>query len=132
MHEYIKEKVKILADFGLTDKHATAKYLTEKCEGITDKDRIISKVDFEGRKLINEFLDGNRKFVKYSKQAVIDETKPLYLYNKLKKVYAEYKVMTLSEIIAVTGKEGFRGIQSAKYIKRAGTIGKEKVFKFNR
>ncbi len=135
MHEYIKEKVKVLADFGLTDKHAVAEYLEEKIEGITDEARIQIKVDMVSRQLIDAFFNGNRNFVKKGKNADIEEKedmRPLALYAKLKRTYPDYKVLTRSEIIAVTGERGFHGIQSAKYIKRVGNIGKEKVFKFNR
>ena len=137
MHEYIKEKARVLADFGLTDKKAVAEYLEEKCEGITDEAKIYSKVDFEARKLIDNFFNGDRSLVKRSKKADVnnvhyEDMRPLALYAKLKRTYPNCKVVTRSEIIAVAGERGFHGMQDAKYIKRAGTIGKEKVFKFNR
>lgn len=138
MHEYIKEKVKILADFGLTDKHAVSEYLEEKCEGITEEAKIISKVDMSARVLIDNFFNGDRSFVKRTHKAkdttsaTYEDMRPLALYAKLKRTYPNHKVVTRSEITAVTGEKGFRGIQDAKYIKRAGTIGNEKVYKFNR
>jgi hypothetical protein len=89
-------------------------------------------VDNEAHRLLDAFYNGDKRFVKKSAKPDKEETKPLNLYEKLKRTYPDYKVLRYSEIIAVTGKDGFHGIQSAKYIKRIGTIGKEKVYKFNR
>lgn len=62
--EYIKEKLRILKDFGLTDKAAIKDYLKEKLKELPDNSKRNIRIDNICRKLIEDFLDGDHTFVK--------------------------------------------------------------------
>ena len=62
--EYIKEKLRVLKDFGLTDKAAIKDYLEEKLEELPDNSKRNIRIDNICRKLIEDFLDGDYTFVK--------------------------------------------------------------------
>lgn len=62
--EYLKEKLRTLRDFGLTDKAALQEYLEEKLEEMPDNAKRDIQLDIICRKLICDFLDGDHTFVK--------------------------------------------------------------------
>lgn len=62
--EYIKEKLRVLKDFGLTDKAAIKDYLEEKLEELPDNSKRNIRIDNICRQLITNFLDGDHTFVK--------------------------------------------------------------------
>lgn len=62
--EYLKEKLRVLKEFGLTDKVALQNYLEEKLEEMPDNAKRDIQLDNICRRLICDFLDGDRTFVK--------------------------------------------------------------------
>lgn len=62
--EYLKEKLRTLRDFGLTDKAALKDYLEEKLDAMPDNSKRDIQLDNICRQLILNFLDGDRTFVK--------------------------------------------------------------------
>lgn len=126
MNEYIKEKVTVLHDFGLTNKKEVAAYLEEHSDDTASERSFQTQVDNAARTLLNAYFAGDRTLCK------VNENKPINLYQKLKEEYPDYKVLRRSEITAVVGSEGFTSLRSCKYIKRIGTIGTEQVFAYNK
>lgn len=63
MTKYINKKVKILADFGLTDGDALIDYLTRESAKIERRMYKERHIDFLCRELIEEFYNGSLEFV---------------------------------------------------------------------
>lgn len=63
MHKYIKNKVRILADFGLTDSYSLEDFLISESNKIEHQLHKVRHIDFVCRELIEEFYNGSLEFV---------------------------------------------------------------------
>ena len=63
----IKEKLKILDDFGLTDKAKLKAYIEKEMENCPEV-RYSTRLDNVCRNLITDFFNGNHTFVKKGKK----------------------------------------------------------------
>lgn len=59
----IKEKIKVLAELGMTNKEAVKAYLVKETKGITDEYKLDCKLDRLAHSMLVHFFDGDKQFV---------------------------------------------------------------------
>ena len=62
----IKHKVKVLGQLGINNKEKLKSYLNKRTSGITDDVKLDQRLDIICRKIILDFYDGDKTFVKES------------------------------------------------------------------
>lgn len=118
---YIQYKTEILFHMGLTDRDMVADYLEEKCANATSETNKRIKIDNAARKLMDDFFDGDRTFVKG-----VDHAK--HCYNIIKRNFPKMETLYEDVIIRTVGRSGLDALREAHLIETCGAFNGRKLY----
>lgn len=103
---YLQYKTEILFQIGLTDRGMVESYLEEKCANATSEANKRIKIDNAARKLMDDFYEGDRTYVKGVDHAV-------HCHNILKRNYPKTETLYEDVIIRTVGRAGLNALREA-------------------
>ena len=119
--DYLKYKTEILFQIGLTDRDMVESYLEEKCANATSETNKRIKIDNAARKLMDDFYDGDRTYVKGVDHAV-------HCHKILKRSYPKMETLYEDVIIRTVGRAGLDALKKANLIETCGGFNGRKLY----
>ena len=120
MTEFIKAKVDVLYDFGLTDSQAICDYFTKAIADLAEKDVKERRVDTLSRHILTDFYNGSRAFIR-----------PVpYAETCIRSVRERHTgKVTEKSAIKLCGKRGLEAMLESNLLVDMGTINGRKYYK---
>lgn len=110
---YLEYKTEVLFELGLTNKGKVKSYLEEKCANAQTELKKRIQIDNAARKLVDDFYDGSRDFVKGIELAD-------YYHRIIKRNYPNVEALYEDVIHKLVGTNGLNALKEANLIEVCG------------
>lgn len=119
---YLEQKVDVLYDIGMSDKHAIREYLKSETKNDISEEARENHIDRLARDMMMNYYDGDVSFVKTNK------TKARSYYEKLKRHCAGMETVYEDVIISIVGEFGLNALRKAHMIETCACFNGRKLY----